>query len=307
MINTDRKYSVIVPVYNSESTLGRCVDSILSQTYCKFELILVNDGSNDGSAKIINDYAALDSRIVAIDKTNGGVSDARNVGLKHAKGDYIIFIDSDDTVSPQHLSDFQGYDSDLIISGIITESKNSISKSIPAEDVKTINNETFGQYVDANSEETYFRGPVGKAFRKIIIDRYRIQFDKNLNWGEDYLFVINFLSKCSQITVIPCATYCYYVPDIIGKYRMNLVQYEHCVNKTEEILYGIGKCDKAVRLSRLWSYQVFLGYFSCTCKRDRIKILTKFLLNRKWRLLPQYGLYRRIKYIIELSRVAILS
>ena len=96
----DRLYSIIVPVYNAEATLNRCVDSILAQTYRNFELILVDDGSRDRSAEIIDQYASADPRVIAIHKLNGGVSSARNAGLDRATGDYVAFIDADDYITP---------------------------------------------------------------------------------------------------------------------------------------------------------------------------------------------------------------
>ena len=89
------KLSIIVPVYNTGIYLHKCIESILSQTFDNFELILVNDGSNDNSGEICNDYAASDTRIKVIHKHNEGVSIARNVGISIATGDYIGFIDSD--------------------------------------------------------------------------------------------------------------------------------------------------------------------------------------------------------------------
>lgn len=96
----DRLYSIIVPVYNAEKTLRRCIDSILAQTYPNFELILVDDGSKDSSATIIDEYASKDSRIIPIHQPNGGVSSARNAGLDNAYGDYVVFIDADDYITP---------------------------------------------------------------------------------------------------------------------------------------------------------------------------------------------------------------
>ena len=90
--------SVIVPVYNVEDYIIQCIDSILNQTLKNMEIIIVNDGSTDGSAEICNKYAKMDSRIVYITKENGGLSEARNVGLKYASADYIGFVDSDDYV-----------------------------------------------------------------------------------------------------------------------------------------------------------------------------------------------------------------
>ena len=109
-----RKYSVIIPVYNSESTLNKCVDSVLGQTYSNFELILVDDGSRDQSGQIIDEYAHKDNRVIAVHKENGGVSSARNKGIDIATGDYIAFIDSDDWIDSNYLESFNSSDADCI-------------------------------------------------------------------------------------------------------------------------------------------------------------------------------------------------
>ena len=93
---SDSLISVIVPVYNSEQTLHRCIDSILGQTYRNFELLLINDGSKDRSGEICDEYASNDSRISVFHQENSGPSAARNFGLTQAKGQYIVFQDSDD-------------------------------------------------------------------------------------------------------------------------------------------------------------------------------------------------------------------
>ena len=92
------KISVIVPVFNAEKTLERCVNSIINQTYSKFEIILVDDGSLDNSLKICDKYKKQDSRIKVIHQENGGVSKTRNVGLANATGEWILFVDSDDLI-----------------------------------------------------------------------------------------------------------------------------------------------------------------------------------------------------------------
>ena len=90
--------SIIVPIYNSESTLKRCVDSILAQTYQNFELLLIDDGSKDCSGEICKEYAQKDSRVKVFHKENGGVSSARNLGLDNARGEWVTFVDSDDWI-----------------------------------------------------------------------------------------------------------------------------------------------------------------------------------------------------------------
>ena len=93
------KYSIIVPIYNVEEYLEECIESLINQTYTNIEIVLVNDGTKDNSGKICEKYAKKDPRIKYIIKKNGGLSSARNEGLKHITGDYIIFVDSDDYVS----------------------------------------------------------------------------------------------------------------------------------------------------------------------------------------------------------------
>ena len=97
--------SIIVPIYNSEKYLERCINSILNQTYTNFELILINDGSKDSSLKICRKYASKDNRIVVIDKENEGVSIARNMGIQRAKGELISFVDADDYIEKTFLED----------------------------------------------------------------------------------------------------------------------------------------------------------------------------------------------------------
>lgn len=100
------KVSVIVPVYNVEKLLQRCIDSILAQTFTDFELLLIDDGSKDKSGEICDEYAAKDSRIRVFHKQNGGVSTARNIGIDKAQGEWIYFVDSDDIVLPSALGTF---------------------------------------------------------------------------------------------------------------------------------------------------------------------------------------------------------
>lgn len=97
------KVSVVVPIYNVQEYLSKCIESLLNQTFNDFELILVNDGSKDDSLNIVREYEKKDARIIVIDKQNGGLSDARNAGIAIAKGEYILFVDSDDFVEKELL------------------------------------------------------------------------------------------------------------------------------------------------------------------------------------------------------------
>lgn len=98
--------SIIIPVYNSDKTINRCVDSILSQTFNNWELLLIDDGSTDRSGELCDEYSAKDQRIKVFHKKNGGVSSARNLGLNNVKGEWITFCDSDDFVYPNWLKNY---------------------------------------------------------------------------------------------------------------------------------------------------------------------------------------------------------
>ena len=111
-------FSVIIPVYKVEKYISRCIESVLKQSFSDFELLLVNDGSPDKSGIICDEYAKKDQRIKVFHKENGGVSSARNIGIKNACGKYIVFIDSDDEVERNYLECMNGYESDFVIAGV---------------------------------------------------------------------------------------------------------------------------------------------------------------------------------------------
>ena len=120
--------SVIIPVYNSEKYLHKCIDSVLSQSYTNFEVILVNDGSTDKSGAICDEYAEKDEKVRVFHKENGGVSSARNLGIEKAIGKYVCFIDSDDWVYDKLLESFFSLDKNLkkslVQQGFANERKN---------------------------------------------------------------------------------------------------------------------------------------------------------------------------------------
>lgn len=122
----DLKISIVIPIYKVESMLRKCLDSVTNQTYQNLEIILIDDGSPDNCGKICDEYAEKDSRVIVIHKTNGGLSDARNMGLQRASGEYIMFVDSDDYIEQTACQKFSEYfkeTPDVIIGDCITENK----------------------------------------------------------------------------------------------------------------------------------------------------------------------------------------
>lgn len=195
--------SVIVPVYNVKDYLEACIESIVNQSFDDFELILIDDGSSDGSSDICDIEASKDKRIRVIHKENEGVSVARNTGIECAGCEWITFIDSDDTVEKDYLKILyqkaQRVECDLITSGIIFDYGNDQKKcSLEETEVKSFDRESDFIYMITQELIT---SPVGKLFKRHIIVDKCLRFDPSLSFAEDRDFNIRYLnavkSACS--------------------------------------------------------------------------------------------------------------
>jgi glycosyltransferase involved in cell wall biosynthesis len=189
--------SIIVPVYNAENFLDKCVGSILAQTYSNWELILINDGSKDNSGKICDDYAAKDNRIKLIHKQNSGVSDTRNVGIASSQGDNICFVDADDWLKPkflEHLMQFSHID--YVMAGYETSPEHS--KCILEEksyDRANIH-EVFDKYLQTRPTSC------ATLFKANIIKDNHIQFNTKLRSREDHIFVVQYLKWIKSVQAV---------------------------------------------------------------------------------------------------------
>lgn len=201
------KISVIVPVYKVEQYLPKCINSILSQTFSDFELLLIDDGSPDTSGKICNDYAAKDSRIRVFHKENGGVSSARNLGLREALGEWVCFVDSDDWIEKDCFKVAYKY--------VIDDQLDCLQFSY-----KRINSQ--GNVLITDSAETsvmnledYINKGVfcfrawGSIIRKSIIDSANLRFIEGLKLAEDQIFILTAIAHCKRIKRIQDIFYCY--------------------------------------------------------------------------------------------------
>lgn len=200
------KVSIIVPIYNTECYLARCINSILDQSYMHLEIILVNDGSTDGSAQLCDSFAAVDSRIKIIHKENGGVSSARNSGIEISSGDWVTFVDSDDYIDSDFIENMMKYaDCDFVASHIKAEGwKEWVD--IPLETNKWERTH-LKDFIQNNLNRMNFM--VCKLFKKTIIDDFSIRFDKSISYGEDTLFVYKYLKHINSAATISKASYHY--------------------------------------------------------------------------------------------------
>lgn len=203
--------SIIIPVYCAEKFLYKCINSILNQSYKQWELILINDGSTDNSAKICDSFAERDNRIKVVHQNNSGVSKARNVGIEMATGKYITFIDSDDWVDENYLKSLIQYmkeDTSIVIGGYKWISYKEISrKGVIHPIVLTLNQ--FREKFDLFYSLDILNPPFGKLYRNDIIRNQR--FDPSIQLGEDLLFNLAYFGHSSKIVLISNFEYNYNV------------------------------------------------------------------------------------------------
>ena len=207
--------SIIIPIYNAEKYLKKTLDSICSQKYGNYEVLMINDGSTDNSEEICLNYANNNEKFKYFLKKNSGVSDTRNYGIQKSKGNYICFADADDMLDENYLIDFintlKQYEADIVCCGIKkfrNESKiNKGHVKINCETVFANNN-----YEKYNTLFSEYGGYVwNKIFKKDIIKKYDIRFSKDIYMCEDMLFLFQYIKHINKIAYINKKNYYYRV------------------------------------------------------------------------------------------------
>ena len=201
--------SVIVPVYNSEKYLPKCLDSIRSQSFRDFEVILVNDGSKDGSKDICNYYADQDKRFLALHLKNSGVSHARNIGLEHSTGQYVTFIDSDDWIESNmfetYINAFNSSNNiDAVKVGYYQDSDKGTEVIACSDDMTFCDKSDLFKFL----EETRYYSFVWN----ICIRREKVKglkFNEEINWLEDHIFCYDYYFHCRKVKVMSVPLYHY--------------------------------------------------------------------------------------------------
>lgn len=194
--------SIIVPVYNTELYLERCIGSILNQEFEDFELLLVDDGSMDRSLEICNRYAAKDARVQVLPLQHGGVSRARNAALEQARGEFVMFVDSDDEIPATCLSDCLPFDVDFVVGGLVRRTGDKEEHFLPQQ-TRTYGKDEKLTFLDEQLlNSIFFDGPCHKLFRKSLIDDHHLRFDERLSYAEDKLFVNTFVYHARSFRVI---------------------------------------------------------------------------------------------------------
>lgn len=292
------KVSVIVPVYNVEKYLSDCIDSIMSQTFTDFELLLVDDGSTDSSGQICNKYAKIDARIKVFHKSNGGVSSARNFGLDKAEGEWICFCDSDDIIKSEYLSS--------MVNNIVT--KNSLILSsyygrgglkVELSEGTVCGKEMVKLFIE--QKWMFISAPYSKLYNRNIIKVNNICFPNNIYMGEDAIFILRYINVIDAITTVNACNY--FVRTVTGSLSSKYYSFQSewtCYQIwRKELLYFINRYGKIYDnpVKVVWATRVgstFTRCIQCLYKQERVLTLreqVKSLRKIPYKDYNEYKLY----------------
>ena len=314
------KVSIIVPVYNVEDYLDECVNSLINQTMQEIQIILVDDGSSDQSGKMIDDYAASDNRVVAVHKENGGQSSARNLGFKHALGEYVLYVDSDDYIA---LNACEGlyetavqFDADIVQGDLENEEKmilnNPSFRKIPSENQAVSTKQFLKEKVQT---ETYDIVPVLYFVRRSLIEREKLTFPEGYTY-EDKLYTFQLLTVDATIVKIRFPFY-FYRMDRPGSTTNHIVlkrgidavyicgeMYRHYLSLPKE---NMEENSAVVLISLYQLYNVYLKLSSS----DRVCIMKQFDIKEYLSKLPSVRYYKALydqlmQFSAHPKRVALL-
>lgn len=272
--------SVIIPIYNAEEYLHRCLDSLINQSYTNFEVLLVNDGSIDHSEDICKEFQQKDSRFKLLNKSNGGVSSARNIGLKYAKGEWIYFLDADDWLE---LNAFEKLLSEIGNSDYIRHSFSDFidqqtNKKIPHQLSPAQNKKTYLQQIV--SRKTVLGVCGGLYKREFTKD---LTFDENISCGEDWLFLTQYILRVENIKVINDPLYVY-----------NRINESSCTNsfsrkKLDDTLYSLETINRLIdpashTQKNIAFYDIIYHFLFCLLRLDSNQLNSEdyeYLIKKK--------------------------
>ena len=298
------KLSVIVPVYNAEKHLHRCIQSILNQSYENWEAIFVNDGSTDSSLSILQEYAKDDHRFTIINKKNGGASSARNAGLDALKTDFFVFVDADDSISPEFfqktLEAALSHNCDIVITDFSFQGKacglyfSGLVQMVPSQYIKCV-----------------IAAPWAKLYKRQIVnnENHGLRFHEDMQCAEDRVFTITYATKVRNIYAInePLYNYYYDAEDSLShrldRVELPLEQYLYCVEAPWRIYRDISNGppeNRELRISQ-WAYilynEMWKFYYTnrkmLTNKDAKQKLSTHFWLRHK-DFIPHVGFCNRL-------------
>lgn len=301
------KFTIIVPIYNAEVTLKRCIDSILIQTYKDFELILVDDGSKDKSSEICDEYKAKDARVKVIHKQNGGVSSARNAGILVARGEYLVFVDADDYIDSDYLKNFSQSSADIIACGYRIFGKDQ-KQDVPEEQTifKGINAQNYLTY---NIDKSYFRAPWAKAFKRVLFSDYNIRFNCKIRFGEDTELNFRIIKYAQSLETLSYVGYYYYYGDPFLKWTLRPKEYAYAIEQMIKALSEL-KCSGVEtakeNILRCFNVFFFIGLWNAKFTTS-VSLSIQYFIHRLYRYMPYKGVlkFRKLASIILIPYINI--
>ena len=314
------KFSIIVPIYNSEKYLIECLDSLINQTYKDFELLLIDDGSQDNSLSICRDYESKDSRIKVIYKENGGVSSARNVGIENAHGERILFVDSDDSIDKNALDILNCYQKELIAFNAYSQKNEEVKI-----DQKTLEYDFFcGKLMDKLLFSSW-----NKVFNLKVIRKFNIRFDEKVRIGEDMLFTYDYLKHIYDVDVINNKLYHYNIrhdscmnnleKDYLCDYLITLESLKKRIGNNRNVLssWCVDVCAilfvrKLFSTMKFSEFKKYMKKFErsdlrnymilCKDKKSFSKNMMKFLIKHKMYWILQKGIRFKANKLIAIGK-----
>ena len=291
------KVSLIVPIYNKSATLKRCVESILNQEYQNLEIILVDDGSLDNSFDICSDYAEKDARVKVFKKENGGVSSARNLGLKMACGEFVQFVDADDFLEKDMCSKMMESCFEKDFDVVICSYKKHDGDKIKNKTLLDFECEKISQFKNEFEflfENAFFNSPCNKLYKR---EKIKSLFDENFSIGEDLLFNLEYFKNCEKIKIISNCFYNYvdksenslsklYDEDLLDKQiKLYGSVRNFCENKFQDTFLD-GGIDR-VFLKEIYYILKKIVYHDKLSKKEKISKIKNVLERKELKKIPQ--------------------
>jgi glycosyltransferase involved in cell wall biosynthesis len=276
-IDSSASFSIIVPVYNGATVIERCIKSVLEQTYPTYELILVDDGSKDGTGEICKQYTAQDTRIRYYYQTNKGVSATRNQGLRLAQNEFVLFVDADDFISPTYLSHF----CQLLVNEQLNDKTLVFQDFVADVQYKDGGKESFNwcklEYAKYSLKEAYqkleqfdwlyFGVPFAKLYRLSLIREHNIAFNEVMSFKEDLIFLLDYIRHVDTILFDSIANYHY----VIQKDKLSLsnttagfdneVFFFHYVKQMAD--HYTKQFELSKKAQQVMNYLVYNAFFRC--------------------------------------------
>lgn len=232
--------SIIVPVYNAEKTIDRCVSSILSQTYRDFELLLMDDGSTDDSGRICDTFAEKDMRVRVVHKDNSGVSDTRNQGIALAEGEYLQFVDSDDWLTPEAVGAFVRAAAesgcDMVIADFYRVVGERVSQKGDIGEEGILDRAAYAADMMRKPADFYYGVLWNKFYRRSIVEEFQLKMDSSISWCEDFMFNLEYVRHVQTVYALKVPVY-YYV-----KTKGSLVSQGISMKKTIQMKRTVFAC-----------------------------------------------------------------